>query len=88
MTLNTIQPPIWRSVRVSRNCNFQQLHTIVQKCFGWTGIYDHKFEGHLGQQKITIMPLLGIDYGDDAVEETAIRLREVFRLAREKGELF
>lgn len=88
MTVQTLRPQIWRTVRVPKEFNFEHLHLVVQCSFGWTELFDHKFEGRLGDENITIMPLLGVDYGDDAAEETQVTIDQVLRQAGDKGEFF
>ena len=36
ITIEGINPPIWRLVQVSENYSFYKLHHIIQKIFGWT----------------------------------------------------
>lgn len=86
LTVRISEQNIWRNVQMSRNLTFQQLHGIIQNCFGWTSIYDHKFEASLDNRPTTIMPLLGIDYGDDAAEEAAVQLWQVFTHEAERGQ--
>lgn len=85
MTLKTITPPTWRKVNVPATFSFAELHNIVQVCFGWTSIFDHKFEAKIGVVNTTIMPLNGIDFGDDAKEEQNVTLQEVFFQIGAKG---
>lgn len=89
MPVQTIKPQIWRTIRVPNGFNFNRLHLVVQCSFGWTEKFDYKFEGRLGDAtNITIMPLFGVDYVGDAVEETQLTIDQVLRQAGDKGKLF
>lgn len=83
--VRNLEPVTWRKVLIPRTYSFSRLHDIVQLCFGWTNIFDHKFECLLGNLKTTIMPLHGIDYGEDAKEELTVTLQEVFLNVGAKG---
>lgn len=66
---------------------FYRLHRIIQVCFGWTAIYDHQFlcPRPDAPEIVTIGPLLGIDHGDDALEETDVFISQVFVDNTKKG---
>lgn len=71
LTLLTVQPRTWRRIIVGADYTFEHLHRIVQVCFGWQGLYSHQFHCPRPDSTdyVTIAPLLGIDHGDDAIEE-------------------
>lgn len=43
ITLQEVQPPIWRRVLVSDETTLLQLHDLIQHCFGWTDSHLHIF---------------------------------------------
>jgi hypothetical protein len=42
--LQSIQPPIWRIIRISPQTGLPKLHRIIQKAMGWTNSHLHLFE--------------------------------------------
>jgi hypothetical protein len=55
--LQGINPPIWRTIRVSPQTGFAKFHRIIQRTMGWTNSHLHQFE------------IDGIIYGDGEIEE-------------------
>lgn len=49
VTLQGINPPIWRTAQVPSNITLYRLHNILQIVMGWTNSHLHQFEkdGHL-----------------------------------------
>lgn len=43
ITLQEINPPIWRRIQVPENFNFWDLHLAIQNSFGWGGGHLHQF---------------------------------------------
>lgn len=41
--LNVKKPPVWRRVIVPENYTFEDLHYVIQICFGWQDEHLHKF---------------------------------------------
>lgn len=48
ITLNDIQPPVWRRVQ-TRDCTLGQLHDIIQIVMGWDDYHLHEFE--IGEER-------------------------------------
>lgn len=72
VTLNEIQPAIWRRVRVPGSATLGQLHDILQRAFGWTDSHLHVFR--IGRQ------VFGVPSPEDfepLVDERSVRLDEV-----------
>lgn len=57
ITLNDVDPPVWRRVQVG-DCSLAELHRIIQLCMGWGNCHLYAFE------------VDGVEYGDP---ETADR---------------
>jgi hypothetical protein len=53
ITIEEIEPPIWRRLLVPSTATLGQLHTVIQESFGWLGYHLHSFE------------INGVDYGPD-----------------------
>jgi hypothetical protein len=51
MTLNGIEPPIWRRVQ-TKDCTLEDLHALIQVTMGWE--FEHLYRFTIG----------GVDYGD------------------------
>lgn len=51
ITLDGIQPPIWRRFLTKDSINFKQLHKIIQTVMGWQD--DHLYEFNIGNVSIT-----------------------------------
>lgn len=43
ITLEGVQPPIWRRILAPRSLNFAQLHELLQAAFSWTDSHLHQF---------------------------------------------
>jgi hypothetical protein len=43
VSIEGIEPPIWRRLLLPRSLNFAQLHEIIQAAFGWTDSHLHQF---------------------------------------------
>ncbi|MFI4957103.1 MAG: plasmid pRiA4b ORF-3 family protein [Gammaproteobacteria bacterium] len=43
ITLQDIQPPIWRCIQLSDLCTFWDLHVAIQDAMGWTDTHLHHF---------------------------------------------
>lgn len=43
ITIDDIEPPIWRRLLLPKDLNFAELHEIIQAAFGWTDSHLHQF---------------------------------------------
>jgi hypothetical protein len=43
ITLQDIEPPIWRRLQLPSTYDFWQLHCAIQDAFGWTDSHLHQF---------------------------------------------
>lgn len=43
ITLNEIEPPIWRRIQIPGSYNFWELHCAIQDAFGWENAHLHSF---------------------------------------------
>ena len=44
ITLQEIEPAIWRRIQISNYCTFWDLHVAIQNAMGWTDSHLHHFE--------------------------------------------
>jgi Plasmid pRiA4b ORF-3-like protein len=73
VTLNDIEPRIWRRIEVPSSITLAALHDVIQRAMGWQGYHLHQFE--IGDT------VYGVDdgegWGPDAVDENRARLADV-----------
>lgn len=43
ITLQDIEPPIWRTIQIPSTCTFWDLHSYIQDAFGWTNSHLFSF---------------------------------------------
>ncbi|MCL7411265.1 MAG: plasmid pRiA4b ORF-3 family protein [Methanosarcinaceae archaeon] len=43
ITLNGVEPPIWRRIQVRSDITLLQLHRIIQNTMGWSDVHLHQF---------------------------------------------
>lgn len=43
ITLQDVEPPIWRIIQIPSTCDFWVLHSFIQDAFGWTNSHMHQF---------------------------------------------
>jgi len=70
VTLDDVEPPVWRRIDVPSSITLAGLHTVIQKAMGWHGYHLHQFE--IGD---TVYGLEG--WGPPIVDETRTRLGDV-----------
>jgi len=44
ITMEEIEPPIWRRILVPANITFAKLHKIIQTAFGWQDYHLYNFD--------------------------------------------
>ena len=74
ITLNGIEPPVWRRIEVPGDLALDELHEIVQIAMGWTDSHLHAF---VVEGVSYSAPDLGGEL--DMADESAVRLGEVAR---------
>jgi hypothetical protein len=43
ITLEEVEPPVWRRLQVSGSVTLERLHAIIQKTMGWHDVHLHEF---------------------------------------------
>jgi hypothetical protein len=71
LTLRTIEPPIWRRIRVAPELTLSDLHKVIQILFGWS-------ERHLWQFEVALQTYA--DY-EDEFDEVSVAPARTMRLA-------
>lgn len=74
VTLDEIEPPVWRRVVVTDDLTFADLHLVLQAVMGWQNTHLHEFR--IGDRRIG-MPSADADYGEGLEDERKLRLDEV-----------
>ena len=80
VTLNDIEPLIWRRLLIPSSMKLDALHATLQLALGWTDSHLHQFE--LSGKRYGI---LDPDFDDETVDESGIRIEKI--LKREKQSL-
>lgn len=77
ITLEDIEPKIWRYVEVPSNYNFDQLHYAVQDAMGWENCHLHKFtvKNLTTNKEETISP--PSEYDDESDDYTGGRFQKI-----------
>ena len=85
ITLSSVEPPIWRRLRVPGGANLGWLHAVIQVAMGWTNSHLHQFTA--GEQTYSD-PRFEIDMFEDdplVLDENEVTLRHV--VPRQKDSL-
>jgi hypothetical protein len=72
VTLDEIEPPIWRRVVVSASDTLEHLHAVLQAALGWTNSHLHVFEIE-GER-------IGIPYDREYLDETYTRSSRIIHV--------
>lgn len=72
VTLNGIEPPIWRRLDVAASVTLERFHAILQAALGWTNSHLHVFE--IGRERI------GIPYDLEYLADTYTRSSRIVHL--------
>lgn len=75
VTLQEIQPPIWRRILVWEDATLAQLHRILQIVMGWEDYHLHQFE--IGRRIYSVPDPEDDLYERKVINESRVRLREV-----------
>ena len=74
VSINDVDPPIWRTIRVQSVVDLWQLHIILQVSIGWTNSHLHQFTCD-GKVYGTPDP----DFGEDVFDEHQTSLRSILK---------
>jgi len=80
ITLDHVQPAIWRRVVVDDSLTFEQLHRVIQRAMGWEDCHMHEFELASPRVRIgTNSPDDFMDFGttEHLLPERSTRLSDV-----------
>ena len=75
VTLEDLQPPIWRRILVWEDATLAQLHRILQIVMGWEDYHLHQFE--IGRHIYSVPDPDDDLYERKVIDESRVRLREV-----------
>ena len=77
VSLEGVEPTIWRRLRVPGNANLGWLHAVIQVAMGWTNSHLHQF---VVGKRLYSSPSFDLDESEDApqaLDEDAIAIMEV-----------
>lgn len=81
ITLDEIEPPIWRRILVKADTKLPALHRIIQTIFGWTNSHLHQFSH---ETKLYTNPSLGEAMEDDmSINYTFISIKDLLHIERQ-----
>lgn len=75
VTLQDIQPPIWRRVQLWEDSTLAQLHTILQIVMGWEDCHLHQFE--IGRRLYSVPDPDDDMYERKVIDESRVALGDV-----------
>jgi hypothetical protein len=80
ITIDEIEPPIWRRLEVPSNISLSKLHTVLQIAMGWTDSHLHQFEAGGAY--------FGVPDPDEFHEVKDERRFKLYQIAPEQGSSF
>ena len=86
VSLNDIEPPIWRRVLVEESITLGRLHEVLQIVMGWQDVHLHQFiTGTCHEDRVFFTPPWDDGFGDEAFmarqrDETRVKARTLLRL--------
>jgi hypothetical protein len=69
ITLEEVEPPVWRRVQVSGSITLERLDLVIQKAMGWQNVHLHEFE------------VGGKRYGQPVADEPEYKVKPEWELA-------
>jgi len=83
ITLEGIEPPVWRRLQLTDNMTLGDLHAAIQVAMGWEECHLHEFEV-AGERYGGSYPGADPDEDDDVANEDDVRLGSIIRQARQR----
>lgn len=83
ITLQNIEPLIWRRIQVNSDISLENLHQVILISMGWQGGHLHEFK--LGRKRYG-RPDSDFDMSDDLTDEANVKLHEVLQKPKTKME--
>ena len=86
VSLNAIEPPIWRGFLVEESITLGRLHEVLQIVMGWQDVHLHQFiTGTCHEDRVFLAPPSDDGFGDEAFmarqrDETRVKARTLLRL--------
>ena len=74
ISLEEINPPIWRRLLVASSIDLAMLHEIIQLAMSWSGVHLHQFTA--GRKQFGVPDE---DYGDGIIPERGIRIGSLLK---------
>jgi hypothetical protein len=71
VTLNEVEPPVWRKFIISTDANLKELHMVIQKTMGWQNSHLHDFSINNGKQRFSPKDMSESFDNDDESEDSS-----------------
>jgi Plasmid pRiA4b ORF-3-like protein len=82
VSLRSVEPKVWRRVRVPETIRLDRLHWVIQAAMGWEGQHEYQFE--IGGRRFVVDP----DSDTGEAEVTDVRKATLAKLKPRRGEVF
>ena len=80
VTLQDIEPPIFRTVVLSSSVTLQEFHEILQGAFGWKMCHLHAFRDQEGATYTSAQEgMMAMDMGEEDIDDATVQLSEVLQ---------
>ena len=75
VSLQNIQPRIWRRFLLRRNCDFHELHDTIQKACGWWDYHLYLFHPVDDQRLLAVTPYWQVETNDEEIPPVAATVK-------------
>lgn len=79
ITLNGVQPPVWRRLQIASTDNLEDIHIALQIVMGWTNSHLHEFTKSRDRYGVP-----DEDFPSDVKDELDYRLDQILKKEKEK----
>lgn len=76
LTLQNVEPPVWRRIRVA-DCTLGKLHSYIQAAFGWWNYHLHQFV--IAGRRYGLPDPDGMDFGLETLDEDQVKLSDLLK---------
>lgn len=84
ITLNDIEPEIWREVDMPLGMSLKGLHDVIQAVFGWADYHLHEFR--IGDRLYGVPAPDGEDYGRAVLRDKSVRIEALIAKGHDRFE--
>lgn len=80
VSLDDVEPPVWRRLHVASDLTLDDVHDALQLAMGWTNSHLHgfrRFDAATGEFDSPFLTSFEVSEGEDGVDEATVRLDQV-----------